>query len=258
MAWREQTSEGVYQVLSWLNVPVEQVLSYVVPESVLRQAEGLLLQGLSALQRVSTWLQTEEVILQEANKQGLTVQSVEELRAFPLEQLDAFSRSMITPHAIIAAVEGGGLGLGGGMLAMVDMPLLLTVNFRLIQQIGAAYGFPISGEAYRPLVLTLLNAAVSGSRQATEEAVREVSVAAALLASGVSYRGRQPAGVLKEQSRHLPREVVKHLVRKKAAQWIPVMGALVGAGVNYWFTHEVAHTAGMLFRMLYLEYKERV
>ncbi|MCY4159510.1 MAG: hypothetical protein OXF48_07855 [Bacteroidetes bacterium] len=35
-------------------------------------------------------------------------------------------------------------------------------------------------------------------------------------------------------------------------------GAAVGAGVNYWFTRETAQTSYMLFRSLYIEYKDRL
>jgi hypothetical protein len=38
---------------------------------------------------------------------------------------------------------------------------------------------------------------------------------------------------------------------------IPIAGAAVGAGINYWFTTETAETAFMLMRALYLERKER-
>jgi len=38
---------------------------------------------------------------------------------------------------------------------------------------------------------------------------------------------------------------------------IPIAGAAIGAGINYWFTTETAETAFMLFRALYIERKER-
>ena len=57
---------------------------------------------------------------------------------------------------------------------------------------------------------------------------------------------------------HVPREIAKNLGARKLAQLIPVAGAAVGAGVNYWFTDQTAKTAFMLFRSLYLERKERV
>ncbi len=45
---------------------------------------------------------------------------------------------------------------------------------------------------------------------------------------------------------------------EKLGQLIPVAGAAIGAGVNYWFTEQTARTATMLSRSLYLERKERL
>jgi hypothetical protein len=47
-------------------------------------------------------------------------------------------------------------------------------------------------------------------------------------------------------------------VGRKIAQTIPIAGAAVGAGINYWFTTETAETTYMMFRALYLERKERI
>ncbi|MEM1270150.1 MAG: EcsC family protein, partial [Bacteroidota bacterium] len=45
---------------------------------------------------------------------------------------------------------------------------------------------------------------------------------------------------------------------QKLGQMIPIAGAAIGAGVNYWFTTETAEAAFMLFRALYVERKERL
>ena len=57
---------------------------------------------------------------------------------------------------------------------------------------------------------------------------------------------------------HVPREIAKNLGAQKLAQMIPIAGAAVGAGVNYWFTDQTAQAAVMLSRALYLERKERL
>lgn len=137
-----------------------------------------------------------------------------------------------------------------------DLPLLFTINFRLIQQIGAAYGFSMRGPAYRPIILSIYNVAASSGRDAKHAALREMSVAAASFAGDLEYRGRI-SGTFREQNRHLPREIAKNLVGRKLGQTIPVIGAAVGAGVNYWFTTETAQAAYMLFRALFLEWKDR-
>ena len=137
-----------------------------------------------------------------------------------------------------------------------DIPILFMLNFRLIQQIGAAFGFPMTSPEHSPIVLSIYNAAAANTREARGAALREITVAAAALAGDTSYQGRV-RGTLPDQSRHVPRELAKNLISRKLLQTIPLAGAAVGAGVNYWFTSETAKTTYMLFRALYLEYKER-
>jgi hypothetical protein len=82
-------------------------------------------------------------------------------------------------------------------------------------------------------------------------------VAAAAFAHDQAYKGRV-RGTFREQNRHLPREIAKNIIERKIGQAIPVAGAAIGAGINYWFTTETAEAAYMLFRALYLERKERL
>ncbi len=255
--WQRGEASVLMQALNWAMKPMDWVVERVVPPSVVDQASGAIEQFLGALNDASEWTYDTSDTLKEARQAGLAVEKVEELRDQPLERLDALARGHFTQNAVLAAIEGGGTGLGGAFLIAADIPLLFTINFRLIQQIGGCYGFPMRGPQYRPLVLSMYNVAASGSREAKNGALREISVAAASIANEQSYKGRV-TGTFQEQNRHLPREIAKNIVGRKIGQAIPIAGAAVGAGINYWFTSETAKAAYMLLRALYLERKERL
>ncbi|MFN2115322.1 MAG: EcsC family protein, partial [Anaerolineae bacterium] len=222
-----------------------------------RVSEGVA-AALGLLGDASEWTYTEQGIIERAGKRGLDVSEVEELREQPMEALDDLARSYFSENTLAAALEGGGTGLGGAALIAADIPLLFAVNFRLIQQTGGSYGLSVRGDEYNPLLLSIFNVSASGSARAKGEALREVSVAAAAFAHNLDYRGRRMSGTWREQSRQVPREIAKNLVGKKLAQTVPVAGAAVGAGVNYWFTSQTARAAYMLFRAIHIERKERL
>jgi uncharacterized protein (DUF697 family) len=209
------------------------------------------------LNDASEWTYNAKGLLEQARRRGLDVERAEDLRDEPLETLDELARSFFNEHAVLAAIEGGGTGLGGAVFIAADIPLLFGINLRLIQQIGAAFGFPMRGPAFRPLVLSIFNVAASNGRSSKNEALREISVAAAAFANNLTYKGRV-TGTFRDQNRHVPREIAKNIVGRKLAQMIPIAGAAIGAGVNYWFTSEAAESSYMLFRALYLERKERM
>ncbi len=236
--------------------PVDWAVEQAVPAAVAQQAGDAVGQFLSMLNDASKWTCDTSALATAAQAQGMDVEDVEALRSQPLERLDGLARGFFSQNALLAALSGGGTGLGGFALIAADIPILFTINFRLIQQIGAAFGFPMKSPEYGPVVLSIYNAAAAGTRDARGAALSEVTVAAAALAGRSGYKGRV-RGTIGDQSRHLPREITKNLVGRKLLQAIPLAGAAVGAGINYWFTSETAKTAFMLFRALHLEFKER-
>ncbi len=255
--WQRAEGSLVMQAVNWAMQPFDWVVRQVVSPDLEEQADEFVTDFLSIVNDASEWTHDPADVLAEARRMGLEVDRVEDLRDQQLEKLDELARSHFTQNAVLAAIEGGGTGLGGVALIAADIPLLFGINLRLIQQISSCYGFTLSGPAYRPLVLSVFNVAATGGRESKSSAVREISVAAAAFANDLEYKGRV-RGSFKDQNRHAPREIVKNLLGRKIAQLIPIAGAAVGAGVNYWFTTETANAAYMLFRTLYLERKDRL
>ena len=253
--WQRADGSIVMQAMNWAMKPVDYLVEQISPEIVDQVSEGVA-SFLQMLNDASEWTYDVDQTLAAARRRGIEADSLISLRRQPLESLDPLARSYFSENAIMAAVEGGGAGLGGAVFIAADIPLLFTINFRLIQQIAAAYGFPLRGPDYRPLVLAVFNVAASDARDARADALREVSVAAAAFASDLGYKGRV-SGTFREQNRHIPREIAKNIVGRKVAQAVPLVGAAVGAGVNYWFTSQTAEAAYMLFRALFVEFKER-
>lgn len=254
--WKHADASVAAQAMDWAMTPVDWVVDRTVSPGTLDRVVDRIHQFLSTLTDASEWTHETEDILAAAEERDLPAQTVPDLRRHPISELDALARSRFRQNTIMAALEGGGAGLGGPVFLAADIPLLFTINLRLIQQIGACYGFSIEGPMFRPLVLSIFNAGASGGRTARTEALREVSVAAAAFAHDRDYQGRV-SGTFRDQNRHLPREIGKALLERKMGQTVPVAGAAVGAGVNYWFTSTTAESALMCARALYLDWKER-
>ena len=255
--WQHADASVVSQAVNWAMSPVDWAVDRVAPPQLVDRISEGIQQFLSALNDASEWTYESDDIIELARAKGLPAETVTDLRSQPIDDLDELARGHFQQNTILAALEGGGTGLGGAALIAADIPLLFTINLRLIQQIGACYGFPMRGPSFRPLVLSIFNVAASGGREARNEALREVSVAAAAFANNRSYKGRT-SGTFRDQNRHLPREIAKTLASRKIGQAVPFAGAAIGASVNYWFTSETADAAFMCFRAMYLDWKERL
>jgi len=254
--WQHADASIAAQAMDWAMRPVDWAVDQAVGPETVDQVTDRIHQFLSTLTDASEWTFEDDDLLAAAEERGLPAQTVRDLREHPIDALDPLARSRFQQNTLLAALEGGGTGFLGTALLAADIPLLFTINLRLIQQIGACYGFPLRGPMFRPLVLSIFNAAAAGSPEARNEALREVSVAAAAFADDLDYNGRV-SGTFRDQNRHVPRELAKALVERKLGQAVPLAGAAVGAGVNYWFTSETAESAFMCARALYLDWKER-
>ena len=255
--WQRGDGSMLAQAFNFVMKPVDWVVEQAVPADIVDQAGEAVEEFLGVLNDASKWTADASDLLAAAHKKGLDVEDVEELRDEPLDKLDELAQGFFTENSVLAALSGGGTGLGGAILIVADIPLLFMINFRMIQQIGASFGFPMKSPEYRPVVLSIYNAAASNEREARSAALREISVAAAAFANDITYKGRVK-GTFRDQNRHVPREIAKNIVGRKLLQMVPLAGAAFGAGINYWFTNETAQTAYMLFRALYLEHKERL
>jgi hypothetical protein len=103
----------------------------------------------------------------------------------------------------------------------------------------------------------------SGAEEATKvAALADMHIAARMFAKQWSYKKVAErtviggaANVLKQAAQRMPQEIAKNISKKKLAQMLPLVGAAVGAGFNYWFISQTSRTAYMLFREMHLARK---
>jgi hypothetical protein len=255
--WRDGDDSWLRQMFNAAMKPVDWVTERVVPPDALRQADDAVAGFFSTLGDAANWTVSLEKVVDAAGDHGVEVESVEDLRRVDLERLDPIAKKFADNGSLVAAIEGGGAGLGGIVLLAADIPALFAINLRVTQQISACYGFDLRDPQFQPLIMAVLNVAACGTGAAKHQALREMSVAGSALASGAHYLGHV-SGSFAAQNRSLPREIAKQLLSRKLAQTIPLAGAAVGAGVNYWFTTRTADAAIMTMRSLHLECARRI
>ncbi|NKC14046.1 MAG: EcsC family protein [Gammaproteobacteria bacterium] len=254
--WQRGDSSLLRQVFDIAMTPFDWLTEHMVPAAAIEQADNAVAKFFSLLSNASEWSVTPDTVIAQAKDLGLEVASVAGLRKLDLEQLDPLARAQFTQSELAAAIQGGGMGLGGVALIVADIPVLFAINLRLIQRVAAAYGFDLRGPQYRPIVMCVFNVAACGDVDSRHQALREVSVAASALSGSGGYKGRV-SGTFFAQNRNIPREIAKQVIGRKLAQTIPIAGAAVGAGINYWFTRQTAQASFMVLRALHLECRER-
>lgn len=143
-------------------------------------------------------------------------------------------------HLALATLTGVLGGLGGLATALAELPVTTAVIFRAIQSIAAGHGFDPADPAVRAECLQVFAA---GSPLPGDDGINSSFLAARVTLTGPGLQ-RLIAGIS-------PRFAAL-LGQKLAAQTVPILGAVTGAGVNYTFMdyfQEMAHVRFGLMRL---------
>jgi uncharacterized protein (DUF697 family) len=153
-------------------------------------------------------------------------------------------RTRVDFYRTTASVEGGVAGAGGFLLAAADFPALLAIKVKLLVEIGALYGHSGKSLAERLYLLRIFQLAFSSARHRPE----------ALSALEAAGRGlHQPERIQDFDWRKFQLEYRDYIDLAKLAQLIPVIGAPVGAVVNWRLTTRLATTAMNAYRLRWFE-----
>ncbi len=144
-----------------------------------------------------------------------------------------------------AAAEGGITGAGGILAGLVDFPLLLGIKIKLLFEIAALYG--VNTQDYRERVYLLHIFQLAFSSQEKRKAVF------LSMENWAEQRKKLPDDIHQFDWRGFQQEYRDYIDIAKMAQLIPVIGAPVGAVVNYRLIKKLGTYAMNAYRMRWFE-----
>jgi len=159
-----------------------------------------------------------------------------------LAQRDRRALAALDGYRATAAVEGGVAGAGGFWLALADFPALLVIKIKLLFDLSAIYGHEAEAFEERLYVLALFQLAFSGAEHRAQ-----------VFHGLEDWDGRQhPTDFEHFDWRAFQREYRDFIDLAKLAQMIPIVGAPVGAFVNWQLLQRLGDTAMNGYRMRWL------
>lgn len=163
----------------------------------------------------------------------------------PLADKEDAVRKKIEFYRTTAAVEGGITGAGGILLGLADFPILLTLKLKLLFDIAAIYGFNVKDYKERVYILHLFELAFS-----SHEHRRHIYLK---ILDWDAKTANLPDDINQFDWRNFQQEYRDYIDLAKLAQLIPVIGAPVGAVVNYGLIKKLGITAMNGYRMRILK-----
>ncbi len=159
----------------------------------------------------------------------------------PLSTREAEVRRQIGAYRAAAAAEGGVAGAGGFGLALAEFPTLFATKIKLLFEIAALYGHDTGELPERLYILSIFQLAFSGADHR-----RDVMAG---LADWDARADAHPLSLDDVDWRRFQQEYRDYIDLAKLAQMIPVIGAPVGAVVNYRLLDRLGETAINAYRM---------
>lgn len=170
------------------------------------------------------------------------VNTLESAAKLPISKMDLAVEKLAGNRKKIATIQGASTGIGGIFTITLDIPLLLGLQLKTLQDIAICYGFDPNDKKERLFIVKCL------------QFVSSDIVGKQAILSQLSFFDKQNETAKREVLSELQgwREVVftyrDQMGWKKLFQMIPVAGLIFGAFINRSAVNDIAEAGMMLYR----------
>ena len=224
--WRESMLRGP-GMLGWASGRLQAKINSFIPEKVHAAVTATIKQMTQGVLTGSEWVSSLPVV------QG------------SLATRERLAKQKIEAYRTTAAVEGGVAGAGGFMLSLADFPMLLGIKLKLLFDLANVYGYSTSQLSERLYLLQIFQLAFS-SQQHRRKIFLEVDAWHLKLDA-------LPKSLDDFDWRTYQQEYRNYIDLAKLVQLIPVIGAPVGAIVNYKLIEQLGETARNAYRLRWFQ-----
>lgn len=237
---KEQKQLGIWDKMARLPFTL---LDKATPKIIQNKLALLLEEVGSFVQTGGQYLVQEKSILKkiEAANPGVSVESIDDAAAVPLKKMDAVAEEIKQSRANMATVQGASTGVGGIFTLAADIPLLLGLSLKTLQEIAIVYGYDPEQREERVFIIKCL--------QFTSSDVVGKKAILTELAGFYDGRGQSQEMISQLQGwREVMYTYRDQLGSKKMFQLIPIAGIVFGAFTNRTAVLDAAENAAMLYK----------
>ncbi|WP_435979632.1 EcsC family protein [Psychrobacter sp. DM4] len=258
--WKNPEQNLLNKALAALSVPIDKAGDALMnaPQfgDTLKQATQ---KSIVTLSDAANWtLDTQEVV--EAYRTTLddseSVKSIDDIAKLDIADVDEQVKLFKSKYVALTSAQGMATGMVGWAGITADVIGLITANLRAISEYATYYGFDMSQKGEQLFAMSLLAVATSASADERKTALKETE-------SLVKDPETMAFNKINEELmsrilRQTATKVATNMVKTKAAQLIPAVGAVVAGGVNANYTASVCEAAYQCYRERFLDRKKAV
>ncbi|MGP4862930.1 EcsC family protein [Psychrobacter sp. T6-5] len=212
-------------------------------------------QTISTLSNAANWtLNTQDIIdsyQEDPDIEGSSIKTLSDIKHLPIAVVDKQVKLLKSKYVALTSAQGVTTGVVGWVGIPADVVGLITANLRAIGEYATYYGFDMNDKGEQLFAMSLLAVATSASAEARKAALDDTR---AMIKDPKTQAFNQiNEEVMSRVLRQTATKVATNMVKTKAAQIIPAVGAVVAGGVNASYTANVCEAAHQCYRERFLD-----
>jgi len=218
-----------------------KLLDKVTPKWIQKKIAELVDELGSYIQTGGKYLVNELATIDKINKLSSyqNIHSLEKIRNLPIEEMKRITEQFSKSRAAFATVQGATTGVGGLFTLVVDVPVILGLALKTLQEIAIIHGYDPNDKKERIFIVKCLQFALADI------------VGKEAILKELSRMDEKPSGDMIQQLKGW--QEVFYSFRdqfgwKKFFQAIPVAGIIFGAFANRSMMEDIAEAGSMLYR----------
>lgn len=170
-----------------------------------------------------------------------TIQDVRDIGQIPLQDMIALSEQLQKERVKLATLQGASTGIGGIFTLAIDIPFILGVALKTLQEIAIIHGYHPHDKMERIFIIKCLQFA-SADIVGKEAILKDISSM-----HSMQHVSEDMIAQLQgwQEVFHTYRD---HFGWKKLFQMIPIVGIIFGAYANKGMMQDIAEVGNMLYR----------
>ncbi|WP_317200503.1 EcsC family protein [uncultured Psychrobacter sp.] len=257
-AWKNPDQNIIDKTFAALSAPIDKAGDALMnaPQlgETLKQATQ---KAIVTLSDAANWtLDTQDAIEAYRNTLGNSdsVKSFDDIASLDIADVDEQVTLFKSKYVALTSAQGVATGMAGWAGISVDVMGLITANLRAIGEYATYYGFDMSQKGEQLFAMSLLAVATSASADERKAALEDT----ASLTQDPETKAFNKINeeLMSRILRQTATKVATNMVKTKAAQIIPAVGAVVAGGVNANYTASVCEAAYQCYRERFLDRQE--
>ena len=210
----------------------------------IQQKLGLLVAELGHyIQSGGQYLINKQTMIQKIRKlsDNENIHSISDIGEIPIEKMVMISEKLQNERVKFATIQGASTGIGGIFTLTIDIPIILGLSLKTLQEIAMIHGFDPGDKQERIFIVKCLQFA-SSDIVGKEAILKELAT--------FHQNNRTSEDMISQlkgwQEVYLTYR--EHFGWKKMLQTIPIAGILFGAFANKTMIQDITETGIMLYR----------